>query len=81
MTQTTTDYAFRTQLALPYGQAVERATAALKENVIVYEEDSGSAVSIVDTLSMLGVAEGPALDPATSEARARLQRVSEGLGS
>ncbi len=31
MTQTTTDYAFRTRLNLPYEQAIEKVTAALKE--------------------------------------------------
>ncbi len=30
MTQTTTDYSFRTELNIPYKQAVEKVTAALK---------------------------------------------------
>ncbi|UCC65854.1 MAG: DUF302 domain-containing protein [Anaerolineae bacterium] len=129
-----TDYAFRTRLDLPYEQAVERVTAALKEegfgvlteidvkatlkkkldadfrkyvilgacnpplayqalqaeleiglllpcNVVVYEEDGGSVVSIVDPLSMLGVVENPGLDPVAREARTRLQRVAEALES
>lgn len=50
-------------------------------NVIVYEEDGGSVVSIVDPISMLGVVENPNLDPVAREARARLQRVIEAVGS
>lgn len=48
-------------------------------NVIVYEEDGGSVVSIVDPISMLGVVENPDLEPVAQEARARLQRVIEAL--
>lgn len=44
-------------------------------NVVVYEEDGGSVVSIVDPISMLGVVESPGLDPVANEARTRLQRV------
>ena len=131
----TTDYGFRTTLNVPYEEAIEKTTAALKEegfgvlteidvkatlkkkldadfrryiilgacnpnlayqalqneleiglllpcNVIVYETDEGqSTVSIVDPLSMLGVIEGPTLDPIAKEARARLQRVIEKLDS
>ena len=50
-------------------------------NVIVYEEDDGSVVSIVDPISMLGVVESPELEPVASEARARLERVGKALGS
>ena len=50
-------------------------------NVIVYEEDGGSVVSIVDPISMLGVVESPELEPVASEARARLERVGKALGS
>lgn len=134
MTKTITDYAFRTRLDLPYEQAVEKVTAALKDqgfgvlteidvkatlkkkldadfrkyvilgacnpplahqalnteleiglllpcNVIVYEEDGGSVVSIVDPISMLGVVENPALDPIAQKARTRLQRVIEALSN
>ena len=49
-------------------------------NVIVYEEDGGSVVSIVDPLLMLDVMENPDLDPVAQEARARLERVVEALG-
>lgn len=49
-------------------------------NVIVYEEDGGSVVSIVDPLLMMDVMENPDLDPVAQEARARLQRVVEALG-
>lgn len=132
MTKTVTDYAYRTKLDLPYEQAVEKTTAALKEegfgvlteidvkatlkkkleadfrryvilgacnpplahralnteleiglllpcNVIVYEENGGSVVSIVDPLSMLGVVENPEIEPVAEEARTRLRRVIESL--
>jgi len=132
MTKIITEYAFRTKLDLPYEQAVEKTTAALKDegfgvlteidvkatlktklgadfrkyvilgacnpplahqalnteleiglllpcNVIVYEEDGGSVVSIVDPISMLGVVENPALNPVAEEARTRLQSVIEVL--
>lgn len=49
-------------------------------NVIVYEEDGGSVVSIVDPISMLGVVNSPALKPVADEARARLERVAKALG-
>ena len=131
----TTDYGFRATLNVPYEQAVEKATAALKEegfgvlteidvkatlkkkldadfrryiilgacnpklayqalqneleiglllpcNVIVYETDEGqSVISIVDPISMLGVVQSPKLDPVAHEARTRLQRVIETLGT
>ena len=48
-------------------------------NVIVYEEDGGSVVSIVDPISMLGVVESPELEPVADEARTRLGRVAEAL--
>ena len=131
----TTDYGFRATLNVPYEQAVEKATAALKEegfgvlteidvkatlkkkldanfrryvilgacnpnlayqalqneleiglllpcNVIVYEtEENRSVVSIVDPISILGVAKSPKLDAVAQEARTRLQRVIETLGA
>lgn len=134
MTQAKTDYQFRTHLDLPYVQAIEKVTAALKEegfgvlteinvkatlkqklgedfrryvilgacnprlayqalnteleiglmlpcNVIVYEdeEESGSVVSIVDPIAMLGVVPNPALDDVAQEARMRLQNVVAAL--
>lgn len=132
MTQTTADYALRARLTLAYEQAVERVTAALKEegfgvlteidvkatlkkkldadfrkyvilgacnpplayqslsaeldvglllpcNVIVYEDNGGSVVSIVDPISMLGVIENPKLEAVAREAQARLQRVIKAL--
>jgi uncharacterized protein (DUF302 family) len=134
MTKTITDYALRARLDVPYEQAIERVTSALKEqgfgvlteidvkatlkkkldadfrkyvilgacnpplayralsteleiglllpcNIIVYEENGGSVVSIVDPLSMLGVVDNPGLEPVAAEARARLQRVAAALGS
>lgn len=132
MTSGIKDLALRVRLAVPYEQAVERVTAALKEegfgvlteidvkatmkkkldadfrkyvilgacnpplahkalstelelglllpcNVIVYEEDGGSVVSIIDPISMLGVVESPELKPVASEARTRLERVVQAL--
>ena len=48
-------------------------------NVIVYEEDGGSMVSIVDPISMLGVVESAELEPVADDARARLERVIEAV--
>jgi uncharacterized protein (DUF302 family) len=134
MTQTETNYQFRTHLHLPYDKAIEKVTAALKEegfgvlteidvkatlkkkldkefrryiilgacnpqlahqalnteleiglmlpcNVIVYEyeEGSGSVVSIVDPIAMLGVVDKPTLDDVAQEARARLENVAASL--
>lgn len=50
-------------------------------NVIVYEEEGGSVVSIMDPLSMLGVVENPNLQSVAEEALARLTQVIETLGS
>ncbi len=128
------NYGFRVRLDMSYEQAVERTTAALKEqgfgvlteidvkatlkkkldadfrkyvilgacnpslahqaltteleiglllpcNVIVYEENGGSVVSIADPLSMLGMVGNPKLEPVADEARIHLQRVIEALSS
>jgi uncharacterized protein (DUF302 family) len=133
MSQASVEYGFRTHINLPYEQAIEQVTAALKEegfgvlteidvkatlkkklnvdfrkylilgacnpalahhalnteleiglllpcNVIVYEEDGASVVSIVDPIAMLGVSDNPTLGPIADEARKRLQRVVEALG-
>lgn len=48
-------------------------------NVIVYEEDGGSVVSIADPIAMLGVSENEELDSVAEEARARLKRALESL--
>lgn len=44
-------------------------------NVIVYEDEGGTTVSIVDPAQMLSIANNPALEPVAAEARERLQRV------
>ena len=128
----TLGYALRTRLDLPYEQAVERVTEALKRegfgilteidvratlkqkldadfrkyvilgacnpplahraltteleiglllpcNVIVYQDDGGSAVAIADPIAMLEVAGNPAVTPVAEEARVRLQRVLHAL--
>jgi uncharacterized protein (DUF302 family) len=133
MIQASVEYGFRTHINLPYEQAIEQVTAALKEegfgvlteidvkatlkkklnvdfrkylilgacnpalahhalnteleiglllpcNVIVYEEDGASVVSIVDPIAMLGVSDNPTLGPIADEARKRLRRVVEALG-
>jgi uncharacterized protein (DUF302 family) len=133
MSQASVEYGFRTHINLPYEQAIEQVTAALKEegfgvlteidvkatlkkklnvdfrkylilgacnpalahhalnteleiglllpcNVIVYEEDGASVVSIVDPIAMLGVSDNPTLGPIADEARKRLRRVVEALG-
>lgn len=132
MTETIPEYASRTLLDLPYEQAIEKVTSALKEegfgvlteidvqatlkqkldvdfrkymilgacnpslahealkveneiglllpcNVIVYEDDGKSVVSIIDPVSMFGVVKNPDLDSVAEEARARLQRVIKSL--
>lgn len=48
-------------------------------NVIVYEEDEGSVVGILDPIAMMGVTENPNLDPVAQEAKERLQRVAQFL--
>ena len=48
-------------------------------NVIVYEDDGGSVVSIVDPIAMLNVTENPALESVAREARSRLERVITAL--
>ena len=48
-------------------------------NVIVYEDDGKSVVSISDPVSMFGVVKNPDLDSVAEEARARLQRVIKSI--
>ena len=48
-------------------------------NVIVYEADGGSVVSIADPIEMLGVSKNDALDSVAEEARTRLRRTLESL--
>ena len=48
-------------------------------NVIVYEEDGGSVVSIVDPLQMLSVAERSELAEVAMEARGKLERVAASI--
>ena len=132
MTGTITDDTLRARLNLPYTQAVEQATLALKAegfgilteidvqatlkqkldadfrkyvilgacnpalahqalnaeleiglllpcNVVVYEDDGGSVVSIVDPITMLNVTGKLALETVAHEARSRLERVITAL--
>lgn len=48
-------------------------------NVIVYEDEGGTTVSIVDPAQMMSVANNPALEPVAAEVRERLQRVVAAL--
>ena len=48
-------------------------------NVIVYEVEGGSVISIIDPLSMFGVARTSELETVANEARARLERVAASL--
>jgi uncharacterized protein (DUF302 family) len=126
------EYGFGCRLSLPYEQAIDNVTAALKAegfgvlteidvkatlkqkldvdfrryvilgacnpslahqglnaelelglllpcNVIVYEDNGASVVSIVDPQAMLGVVPNPALETIAEEARRRLQRVVAAL--
>lgn len=50
-------------------------------NVIVYEENGGAVVSIVDPLSMLGVIASPELESVANEARTKLGRVAVKLSA
>ena len=132
MTQKPAEYSLQVRLETPYEQAIEKVTAALKEegfgvlteidvkatlkqkidadfrkyiilgacnpplahralntqlniglllpcNVIVYEEDNGSAVEILDPIKMLDLAANPDVRPVAEEARARLERVARSL--
>jgi hypothetical protein len=47
--------------------------------VIVYEEDNGSIVEILDPIKMMKVAENPDLEPVAQDAQSRLQRVIKTL--
>jgi uncharacterized protein (DUF302 family) len=48
-------------------------------NVIVYEDDGGSVVSVVDPDMLMQVADNPALNTVADQARERLQRVVKAL--
>lgn len=130
---TRSKYANRIQLDIPYLQAIERVTQALKDegfgvlteidmqatlkqkldadlrpyiilgachppfaqrtlntdleaglllpcNVVVYEDNGGSVVAILDPIRMIGVAENPELQPIAVEAKQKLDRVLAALG-
>ena len=49
-------------------------------NVIVYESDGGSVVSIMDPIAALEIVGNERLAPVAREARSRLDRVMEKLG-
>ncbi len=62
-------------------QAERQIGLLLPCNVIVYETDAGSVVSIVDPLAMLSMGLSPDLQPVAHEARARLKRVAASLAA
>lgn len=132
MSNKATEISLKVKLDLPYEQALERVTAALREegfgvltkidvketmkeklnadfrkytilgacnpplahralsadldvglllpcNVIVYEEEGGSVVGLMDPISMLGIITNPEINPVAQEARSRLERVAKAL--
>lgn len=48
-------------------------------NVVVYEDDGGSVVEVMDPESILGLVEKPQLSPLATEVKASLQRALDGL--
>ena len=48
-------------------------------NVVVYEDDDGTVVSVLDPEMMVQTTENPALEHVASEARSRLERVANGM--
>ena len=48
-------------------------------NVIVYEDNGGSVVSILDPVRMLSLAGNPQLEPVADQAKEKLERVLENL--
>lgn len=48
-------------------------------NVIVYEDDGGSVVEVMDPEAALGIVDNPAIEPIAREAKERLQRVIAAL--
>lgn len=48
-------------------------------NVIVYEQDGQTTISIVDPLSMFNFIQDPVLEPVAQKARQHLQRVAQAL--
>lgn len=50
-------------------------------NVIVYEEGTGSVVSIVNPIAMLGITDSPSLAAVAQEAHTRLSKVVEALAA
>ena len=133
-TQAAADYGLQVKLNVPYAEAIEKATAALKAegfgvlttidvkatmkqkidadfypyvilgacnphlahralqaepsiglllpcNVIVYEEEGGSVVSLVDPLVMMQVSTNDVLCDVAAEAKAKLTRVRDALAA
>jgi uncharacterized protein (DUF302 family) len=132
VSDTQDSYALTVEIDAPYEEAIERATAALKQegfgvlteidvkatlkkkigadfrryvilgacnpglahqalqaelniglmlpcNVIVYEAEAGSVVSIVDPMAMLSVGLNPGLKTVADQARAKLENVAAAL--
>lgn len=60
-------------------QAEEEIGLLLPCNVIVYEKDGGTVVSIFDPMVMLKVLENEKMKPIADEVQARLKRVLEAM--
>lgn len=60
-------------------QAEEEIGLLLPCNVIVYEKEGGTGVSIFDPMVMLKVLENDAMKPIADEVQARLKRVFEAM--
>lgn len=69
------------QLAHQALQIDEEIGLLLPCNVIVFEGEPGTIISIVDPLAMLGVVPGEALNPVADEARRRLERVVQAMAN
>ena len=48
-------------------------------NVVVYEQDGATHVSVVDPVAMLGIVENPDLEPIGQQIRERLERAVEAV--
>ncbi len=71
---------------MKHGRIAHRALSAeaglgllLPCNVVVYEDDGGSVVQVMDPEAALGIVGNPAVEPIAREANARLEKVIEAL--
>ena len=50
-------------------------------NVVVYEDEAGSVVEVMDPVAAMGVVGNPALEPIANEAKARLEKALAALSA